>query len=70
MCVCVGVPCTDRTYMCADGTCLKKQNPACDFITDCPDASDEKNCGEIPLFKKIIKKTVVCPESVALVTIS
>ncbi|XP_053353920.1 transmembrane protease serine 6 [Clarias gariepinus] len=40
----MGVPCTDRTYMCADGTCLKKLNPACDFITDCPDASDEKNC--------------------------
>ncbi|TSK62641.1 Transmembrane protease serine 6 [Bagarius yarrelli] len=40
----MGVPCTDRTYVCADGTCLKKQNPACDFITDCPDASDEKNC--------------------------
>ncbi|XP_036425941.1 transmembrane protease serine 6 isoform X1 [Colossoma macropomum] len=39
-----GVPCTDMTYMCADGTCLKKPNPACDFITDCPDASDEKHC--------------------------
>ncbi|XP_066519682.1 transmembrane protease serine 6 [Hoplias malabaricus] len=39
-----GVPCTDRTYMCADGTCLKKPNPVCDFITDCPDASDEKHC--------------------------
>ncbi|XP_076871878.1 transmembrane protease serine 6 [Brachyhypopomus gauderio] len=39
-----GVPCTDMTYMCADGTCLKKPNPACDFITDCPDASDENDC--------------------------
>ncbi|XP_007231264.3 transmembrane protease serine 6 isoform X2 [Astyanax mexicanus] len=39
-----GVPCTDMTYMCADGTCLKKPNPVCDFITDCPDASDEKHC--------------------------
>lgn len=32
--------------MCADGTCLKKPNPECDFLSDCPDASDEKQCGE------------------------
>lgn len=32
--------------MCADGSCLKKPNPECDFVTDCPDASDEKQCGE------------------------
>ncbi|KAM9857053.1 transmembrane protease serine 6 [Aulostomus maculatus] len=38
------VPCTDMTYVCADGTCLKKPNPECDFISDCPDASDEKQC--------------------------
>lgn len=44
--MCVGVECTDLTYMCADGTCLKKPNPECDFVTDCPDASDEKQCGE------------------------
>lgn len=34
------------TYVCADGTCLKKPNPECDSVTDCPDASDEKQCGE------------------------
>lgn len=34
------------TYVCADGTCLKKPNPECDFVTDCPDASDEKHCGK------------------------
>ncbi|TNM85352.1 hypothetical protein fugu_007623 [Takifugu bimaculatus] len=39
-----GVECTDLTYMCADGTCLKKPNPECDFVSDCPDASDEKQC--------------------------
>ncbi|XP_036401268.1 transmembrane protease serine 6 [Megalops cyprinoides] len=39
-----GVECTEMTYMCADGTCIKKPNPACDFVTDCPDASDEKHC--------------------------
>ncbi|KAM4611939.1 transmembrane protease serine 6 [Polymixia lowei] len=39
-----GVQCTDMTYVCADGTCLKKPNPECDFISDCPDASDEKHC--------------------------
>ncbi|XP_041838233.1 transmembrane protease serine 6 [Melanotaenia boesemani] len=39
-----GVQCTDMTYVCADGTCLKKPNPECDSITDCPDASDEKHC--------------------------
>ncbi|XP_037546491.1 transmembrane protease serine 6 [Nematolebias whitei] len=39
-----GVACTDLTYVCADGTCLKKPNPECDSVTDCPDASDEKQC--------------------------
>ncbi|XP_034150112.1 transmembrane protease serine 6 isoform X2 [Esox lucius] len=41
---CEGVHCTDMTYVCADGTCLKKPNPECDFISDCPDASDERHC--------------------------
>ena len=47
-CVCVvpGVQCTDMTYACADGTCLRKTNPECDLITDCPDGSDETPCGE------------------------
>ncbi|MEQ2159158.1 hypothetical protein GOODEAATRI_019727, partial [Goodea atripinnis] len=39
------VECTDMTYVCADGTCLKKPNPECDSVTDCPDASDENRCG-------------------------
>ncbi|KAF3687986.1 Transmembrane protease serine 6 [Channa argus] len=39
-----GVQCTDTTYVCANGTCLKKPNPECDSITDCPDASDETQC--------------------------
>ncbi|KAK5873352.1 hypothetical protein PBY51_018400 [Eleginops maclovinus] len=39
-----GVQCSDMTYVCADGTCLKKPNPECDFVADCPDASDEKQC--------------------------
>lgn len=39
-----GVQCTDKTYVCADGTCLKKPNPECDSVTDCPDASDETQC--------------------------
>uniref|UniRef100_A0A667WQ79 Transmembrane serine protease 6 n=1 Tax=Myripristis murdjan TaxID=586833 RepID=A0A667WQ79_9TELE len=39
-----GVQCTDMTYVCADGTCLKKPNPECDSVADCPDDSDEKHC--------------------------
>ncbi|XP_064179798.1 transmembrane protease serine 6 isoform X1 [Anguilla rostrata] len=39
-----GVECTEMTYVCADGTCIKKPNPECDLVTDCPDASDEKQC--------------------------
>ncbi|XP_041959008.1 transmembrane protease serine 6 [Alosa sapidissima] len=39
-----GVECSDNTYVCADGTCMKKPNPECDFVNDCPDASDEKHC--------------------------
>ncbi|CAL8331838.1 unnamed protein product [Lota lota] len=38
------VQCTDMTYACADGTCLRKPNPECDLITDCPDGSDETPC--------------------------
>ncbi|MBN3309948.1 TMPS6 protease, partial [Amia calva] len=39
-----GVQCSTTTYLCADGTCLKKPNPECDFVSDCPDLSDEKRC--------------------------
>ncbi|KAL2086971.1 hypothetical protein ACEWY4_018030 [Coilia grayii] len=39
-----GVECSDHTYVCADGTCMKKPNPECDFVNDCPDASDESQC--------------------------
>ncbi|KAM4594240.1 transmembrane protease serine 6 [Fundulus diaphanus] len=39
-----GVECTDMTYVCSDGTCLKKPNPECDSVTDCPDTSDENQC--------------------------
>lgn len=39
-----GVECSDMTYVCADGTCLKKPNPECDSVTDCPDESDETQC--------------------------
>ncbi|MGH0181555.1 UNVERIFIED_CONTAM: hypothetical protein FKN15_007167 [Acipenser sinensis] len=40
-----GVECTEFTYRCADGSCIKKPNVECDFITDCRDSSDEKHCG-------------------------
>lgn len=58
--VCSGVPCTDITYMCADGTCLKKPNPHCDFVTDCPDASDETQCGEKHSFVNIFVFILFC----------
>ncbi|MBN3272168.1 TMPS6 protease, partial [Polyodon spathula] len=32
------------TYRCADGSCIKKPNPECDFIADCKDSSDETHC--------------------------
>ncbi|KAJ3614836.1 hypothetical protein NHX12_018406 [Muraenolepis orangiensis] len=38
------VQCTGVTYACADGSCVKKPNPECDLITDCPDSSDEASC--------------------------
>ncbi|XP_061087416.1 transmembrane protease serine 6 [Conger conger] len=39
-----GVECTEMTYVCADGTCIKKPNPECDLVIDCPDKSDENQC--------------------------
>ncbi|XP_053922225.1 transmembrane protease serine 6 isoform X3 [Cuculus canorus] len=39
-----GVPCSPFTYLCEDGTCLKKPNPLCDTTADCKDLSDEKHC--------------------------
>ncbi|XP_058876894.1 transmembrane protease serine 6-like isoform X1 [Acipenser ruthenus] len=38
------VECTEFTYRCADGSCIKKPNVECDFIADCKDSSDEKHC--------------------------
>ncbi|XP_067316614.1 transmembrane protease serine 6 isoform X2 [Pseudorasbora parva] len=51
-----GVQCSDMTYVCGDGTCLKKPNPECDFITDCPDKSDEKycDCGLRPFSSRVV----------------
>nr|XP_055069578.1 transmembrane protease serine 6 [Misgurnus anguillicaudatus] len=50
------VPCSDLTYVCGDGACLKKPNPECDFITDCPDKSDEKycDCGLRPFSSRVV----------------
>ncbi|XP_056606167.1 transmembrane protease serine 6 [Triplophysa dalaica] len=51
-----GVLCSDMTYVCGDGTCLKKPNPECDFITDCPDESDERycDCGLRPFSSRVV----------------
>ena len=36
--------CADNVFVCDDGT-LISETKACDFKNDCPDNSDEKNCG-------------------------
>ncbi|XP_067875628.1 transmembrane protease serine 6 isoform X2 [Heterodontus francisci] len=38
------VPCDLFTYMCDDGSCVKKANPQCDYVSDCQDGTDERNC--------------------------
>eukprot|EP00062_Callorhinchus_milii_P023831 gi/632983076/ref/XP_007908469.1/ PREDICTED: transmembrane protease serine 6 isoform X2 [Callorhinchus milii] len=38
------VPCTQFTYTCKDGSCIKKPNPECDFKSDCQDLTDEQHC--------------------------
>ncbi|XP_051896059.1 ST14 transmembrane serine protease matriptase b isoform X2 [Pristis pectinata] len=38
------VACTDYTYKCRDGSCIKKKNPECDGTRHCADGSDEQNC--------------------------
>lgn len=37
--------CTEYQFRCRDGTCLDSRR-RCDQRNDCPDASDEENCGE------------------------
>ncbi|KAM4575485.1 transmembrane protease serine 9 [Fundulus diaphanus] len=36
--------CPVNAYTCANGECITKKNPECDFIPDCADASDEALC--------------------------
>ncbi|XP_027883680.1 transmembrane protease serine 9 [Xiphophorus couchianus] len=36
--------CPENAYTCENGECIAKKNPACDFIPDCADASDEARC--------------------------
>ncbi|XP_014854358.1 PREDICTED: transmembrane protease serine 9 [Poecilia mexicana] len=36
--------CPENAYTCENGECITKKNPACDFIPDCADASDEARC--------------------------
>ncbi|XP_044157423.1 transmembrane protease serine 6 isoform X2 [Bufo gargarizans] len=38
------VSCGAFNYRCADGSCVKKNNPECDSVKDCADGSDEQNC--------------------------
>ncbi|XP_077481047.1 transmembrane protease serine 7 [Stigmatopora argus] len=36
--------CSAVSYQCDGGSCIRKKNARCDDITDCQDASDEKDC--------------------------
>ncbi|GFN85437.1 MAM and LDL-receptor class a domain-containing protein, partial [Plakobranchus ocellatus] len=39
-------PCPASKHRCQDGTCLDRSEVhECDFLEDCPDGSDEQNCG-------------------------
>nr|XP_028601523.1 transmembrane protease serine 6 [Podarcis muralis] len=51
-----GVPCGLFTYLCADGSCVKKPNPQCDSVPDCKDRSDEMHCdcGLQPALNRIV----------------
>lgn len=38
--------CPDDMFTCANGECVTKPNPECDFVSDCADESDEAYCCE------------------------
>uniref|UniRef100_A0A3P8X2E2 Enteropeptidase-like n=1 Tax=Cynoglossus semilaevis TaxID=244447 RepID=A0A3P8X2E2_CYNSE len=39
------VPCADDQFQCQTGSCIQG-NSQCNSVVDCPDGSDEANCGE------------------------
>ena len=41
-------PCSDIEFSCGDGSCISAAMH-CNKIPDCPDNSDEENCGKQPI---------------------
>nr|XP_015196760.1 PREDICTED: transmembrane protease serine 7 [Lepisosteus oculatus] len=41
------VPCSDVTYKCGSGACIRKRNANCDGSPDCADGSDERFCAHL-----------------------
>lgn len=41
-------------FQCSATSCIKKVNPECDGVQDCPNNADEQNCSKVESIKECV----------------